>query len=250
MLGTLGIINGLLATDRQRRQAGRNLSGKPVLEWVARQMTDSCRLNGVIVLTDDSEENAFIQVLTPLDIPVFVSKINEPLAAVLQALEQYNAESCVLIGMDWPLIDPTIVDRLIRSAENATCDYAAYQFECSCFAMGKPFGMFPEWYRTKTLYRAARKAADPLHRLFPGLYFIENKDRYDVELLPAPAELDKDDVRLTVEDEEDWEHVVQIFDAIRSHDDDINWKRISHLLHFQPDLRRKMAKQNQLFSKK
>lgn len=250
MLGTLGIINGLLTDDRQRRQAGRSLSGKPVLEWVARQMTDSCRLNGVIVLTDDSEDNAFIQMLTPLDIPVFVSKTNETLAAILQALEQYNAEACVLIGMDWPLIDPTIVDRLICSAENATCHYAAYQFECSCFAMGRPFGMFPEWYQTKTLYKAARKAFDPLHRIFPGLFFIDNKDHYDVQLLPAPTELDREDVRLTIEDEEDWEHAVQICDAMKSQDEEIDWRRITHLLHSQPELRKRMAKRNTLFSKK
>ena len=251
MLGTLGIINGLLATDRQRRQAGRNLNGKPVLEWVARQMTDSCRLNGVIVLTDDSEENAFIQLKTPLDIPVFVSKTGETLGAILQALEQYSAQSCILIGMDWPLIDPTIVDRLIRGAENASCHYAAYRFECSCFSMGRPFGMFPEWYETKSLYKADRKAIDPMHRLFPGLHFLENHDRYDVALLPAPSELDREDVRLTIEDEEDWEHVVQIFDAMtKSHNGEFDWQRIAHLLHFQPELRKRMAKRNHLFTRK
>ncbi|MDR1960411.1 MAG: NTP transferase domain-containing protein [Planctomycetaceae bacterium] len=235
MLGTLGIINGLLATERQRHQAGRRLSGRPVLEWVARHMTDSCRLNGVIIVTDHSEENAFIRMITPPDIPVYLTKSSETLKAVLEALESYNAESCVLIGMDWPLIDSTIVDRLIHAAEKKTpCQYAAYKFQNYCFAAGRPFGMFPEWYQVKALRHAASRVSNPIYREFPGLYFLENSG-HAIELIPAPEGLDQDNVRFTIENEEDWEHVVQIFDAMGSPDDEVDWHKIRQFLIHQPD---------------
>jgi len=246
MLGTLGIINGLLVTEHQRRQASRSLNGKPVLEWVARQMTDSCCLDGVIIVTDNSEENAFIQMLAPLDVPVFVARTNETLKALTESLETFPAETSVLIGMDWPLIDSMLVDRLIRAAkENSLCRYAAYRFECSCFAAGRPFGMFPEWYRSQALHEANRKATDPIHRKFPGLYFLESCPSDALERIPAPSELDREDIRLTVEDEEDWEHVVQIFDAMGS-EDDTDWYRICELLIQQPELRSRMAHCNKI----
>ena len=233
MIKTLGIINGLLATDRHRRNVSRTLGGKTVLEWVARQMTDSLRLDGVVVVTDHSEENMFVKMMTPLDVPVFMTNAADTLSALSKTLESFQAEHCVYIGLDWPLIDSQLIDRLIIAAEsNPNGKYAAFQFDKDSdkgdSRKGRPFGMFAEWYEVKALHRANRKATDPIHRAFPGLYFLECAEKPSLTLIPAPQPFCEHDLCLTIENEDDWDNVTMIFEAIDA--DNIHWRHIAERL--------------------
>lgn len=244
MLKTLGIIDGLLTTDRQRRNASRTLGGKTVLEWVARQMTDSAQLDGVVMMTDESEENGFIRMMTPLDVPVFMTNAKDTLAAMSAVLENFSAKNCVYIGLDWPLIDSYLVDRLIIAGEaNPNGQYAAFQFKNShCSVSGKPTGMFAEWYRSSAIAQASRNAVDPMHREYPGMYFLEQAPKESLTLIQAPPQLDRDDIRLTIENEDDWENMVMIFESIDA--DNIQWNCIADAILHQPHLRKAMSHHN------
>jgi spore coat polysaccharide biosynthesis protein SpsF (cytidylyltransferase family) len=65
---------------------------------------------------------------------------------------------------------------------------------------------------------------------------------FNVRLLPLPAALDREDLRLRIDGEEDWEHAQVIFDAIGH--DEWDWRRVADLLHSQPALRKRMAHLN------
>jgi len=228
VIKTLGIIDGLLATDRQRRHVSRSLGGKTVLEWVARQMTDSLRLDGVVVVTDHSEENMFVRMMTPLDVPVFTTNAADTMSALSKTLESFPADRCVYIGLDWPLIDSQLIDRLIIAAEsNPNGKYAAFEFDNDS-RKGRPLGMFAEWYDVKALHRANRKATDPIHREFPGLYFLECVEKSSLTLIPAPQPFCEHDLCLSIESEDDWDNVTMIFDSIDA--DNIQWHHIAELL--------------------
>lgn len=244
MLKTLGIVKGTLLTEKQRRHLSRRLAGKSVLEWVVRQLTDCELLDKVVVLTDKTECGDMIRSLTPVDASVYASNKEDTISCLIETLEKYPAESCVFIGADWPFLDPTLVEQLIRAAyetDNA-CDYAAYQFMNEFFSAGKPFGLFPEWYRAVSLIAVADYAEDEVHRQMPGCFFLDNQAKYEIELLPAPAGLDRVDIRLTFDQEDDWENILAIHDALGT--DDFDWRKLSNLLHYQPQIRQRMARLN------
>jgi spore coat polysaccharide biosynthesis protein SpsF (cytidylyltransferase family) len=94
--------------------------------------------------------------------------------------------------------------------------------------MGRPLGMFAEWYDVKALHRANRKATDPIHREFPGMYFLECADKTNLTLIPAPQPFCEHDLCLTFESEEDWDNITMIFDSIDA--DNIHWHHIAELL--------------------
>jgi spore coat polysaccharide biosynthesis protein SpsF (cytidylyltransferase family) len=54
--------------------------------------------------------------------------------------------------------------------------------------------------------------------------------------------LDRDDVRLVIEGEEDWEHVQEIVEALGQ--DNLDWRTLAELLKYQPGLRGNMARLN------
>ena len=216
MLKTLGIVKGMLLTDRQRHHVARRLEGKPVLEWVVRQMTDSELLDGVVVTAEEGPCGDLVRKLSPVDVPVYLTKAKDTATAVQDTLEHFSAESCVLIGADWPFLDSELVDRLIRTARRTeNCDYAAYQFMNEIFSAGRPYGLFPEWYRSSSIRGLAAKSDDPIHRQMPGTFFLDNKDTCRVAMLQIPAGLDRvEEMRFTFDDEDDWDNILELHNAL------------------------------------
>ena len=244
MIRTLGIIKGTLLTPKQRRSLARRLGGKTVLEWVVRLMTDSELLDGVVVVSDDGEDGALIRRHIQADVPVISSYAADTWGCLVDVLEMFPADNCLFIGADWPFVDPTLIDKLIRAAEMETdCDYAAYQFMNEIFSAGRPYGLFPEWYRVEALFTANSEASNNLHRHLPGSFFLDHQGKYHVELLPAPPGLDRKDVRLTCDLDDDWENILTLYDALGA--GACEWEKLSDLLDNQPHLRRRVAKLNQ-----
>jgi spore coat polysaccharide biosynthesis protein SpsF (cytidylyltransferase family) len=216
MLNTLGIVKGALLTDKQRHHVARYLEGKSVLEWVVRQMTDSVHLNGVVVIAEEGPRGDLVRKLSPFDVPVFSTKAQDTATAVQDTLEHFSAEACVLIGADWPFLDSELIDRLIRTARRTeNCDYAAYQFMNEIFSAGRPYGLFPEWYRSSSIRKLASKSEDPSHRQMPGTFFLDHRDTYRVATLQIPAGLDKvEEMKFTFDDEGDWDNILELHGAL------------------------------------
>ena len=108
-------------------------------------------------------------------------------------------------------------------------------------------GVYAEWFQTAALRRAAKSAKSPPDREHVTRYMYSHPEKFNIRLIPAPPEIDRDDVRLTVDIEEDWDHTLAIFDALGP--DEVDWRRIVELLDHQPALRRRMAALNREYAR-
>lgn len=245
---TLGVVDACFGTHRSRSKAARKLGGKSVLEWVVRRATDSLRLDGVIVVTCDVPENGFVANLVPLDVPVYVGRQRDPLGCLAGALEEYQPEAAVRIAAHCFFVDPILLDRLVITAqEHSGCDYVGYCSRDGRPAVLSPVEVYGEWVRATSVWEAARRARSPLDRAHPTRYVYSHPERFHVRFIRAPAQIDRDDVRLSVDIEEDWEHTVAIFEALGP--DQLDWQRIADLLDHQPALRSRMAALNRVHAK-
>jgi spore coat polysaccharide biosynthesis protein SpsF len=240
MLKTLGIVDACFLTPVARTRATRRLGGKSVLEWIVRRATDCQQLNGVVVVTTDEPENSMVGQLVPHDVPVFCAAKSDALGCFAAALEKYPCEAAVRLGVDCPFIDSMLVDRLVVTAdEHRDCDYVGYSLRDGRPAVVSPVGMFAEWVRTSAVHKANQKAKSPLERNSATRYLYSHPERFQLQFIPVPEQFDRDDIRLTVDVEEDWEHALTIVDALGP--DELDWRRIANLLDHQPALRRRMA---------
>lgn len=243
MLQTLGIIRACFADAATRSKVRRRLRGKTVLEWVVRRVTDCARLNGVIVVTDNRPENAFVLDQVPLDVPVVVGRQTDALGRVLGALDTYPANAVVQVLGENPFIDPGLIDRLVTTADSHPgVDYASYCSRNGRPAILSPVGVYAEWFRTAALRRSAKKALSAQERQDVTRYLYSHPEKFQLRLIPAPEQIDRDDVRLSVDMPEDWEHATAILEALGS--DEFDWQRIADLLDHQPHLRQRMADMN------
>lgn len=243
MLKTLGIVQACCHARQFCCRAARKLGGRSVLELVIRHVTDSLRLDGVIVLVCDEADHRFMRNLVPSDVPIFVGTKPDSLGRFSQALEQYAAQAVVRVRGDHLFIDPALIDRLIITAEeHPQCDYVTYRSRDGQPAILSPVGVYAEWIRSHALHKAARHAKHTEDREHVTRYIYSHPEKFNLRLIPAPAEIDRDDVRLTVEMEEDWDHILTLYEALGP--EKMDWRRITNLLDQQPALRSRMAAMN------
>jgi spore coat polysaccharide biosynthesis protein SpsF len=243
MLNNLGIVQACFRSSHFRGNALRKLGGRSLLEWVTRRVTDSMRLDGVIVACD-AEDHDVIRRLVPSDVPVFSGGNGDALSRLAKSLEQYPAENVVCIRGDNVFIDPVLIDRLVTAAEaSPNCDYVSYHSRDGQPAILSPVNVYAEWFRAGALRKADRSARGEVDREHVTRYFFAHPEKFDLRLIPAPSEIDREDVRLTVDIEEDWEHVLAIIEALGP--EPLDWQRIARLLDHQPALRSRMAALNQ-----
>lgn len=243
MLKTLGIVQACCHARQFRCRAARKLGGRSVLEWVIRHVTDALRLDGVIVLVCDEADHRFMRNLVPHDVPIFIGCKQDSLGRFAQALEQYAAQAVVRVRGDTLFVDPALIDRLITIAEeHPQSDYVSYCSRDGQPAILSPVGIYAEWFRSNALHKAARHAKHPEEREHVTKYIYSHPEKFNIRLIPAPPEIDREDVRLTIEMEEDWDHVLTIYEALGP--EKMDWRRIANLLNQQPALRNRMAALN------
>ena len=243
MLKTLGIVQACYQSPRFRSFVSRRFGRHSLLEWVIRRVTDCVWLDGVIVVTSRGPAELSVGELVPADVPVFVGDHASALQRFLRALEAYPAEAVVRVRGDNAFIDPGLIDRLVTTAQShPDCDYVSYCSRDGRPAILSPVGIYAEWFRTSALRRAARAVKTAAEGEHVTQYIYSHPEKFHVRLIPAPEEIDRDDVRLSVDIEEDWDHALAIFDALGP--DELDWRRIADLLDHQPALRQRMAALN------
>ncbi len=240
MLNTLGIIE--VRQEAQRNWSiGRKLGGKSILERVVRRVTDSERLDQVVVLCA-SAQLASVRGLVPSDVEVVATENSDLLSTAIATCRRLNVKSLVHVSHENPFVDPELIDRLVNTADaHPNCDYIGY-----CRGDGRPavlthMGMLAEWCSVAALCQAARGVSVDRRHLTASLY--AHPEQFNVRLLPVPVELDREDLRLRLDGEEDWEHAHVIYEALGH--DEWDWRQVVELLHGQPALRSRMAHLNQ-----
>ena len=122
---TLGIIPSRYGSSRFPGKPLADLAGKPLVAWVVEAVKKAKSLDGVIVATDDTRIVEAVEsyggkaVMTPSELPSGTDRI----ACAAGAF----ADDDILVNIqgDEPLIDPSLIDRLVaRLKEDAKWDMA------------------------------------------------------------------------------------------------------------------------------
>lgn len=245
MLKTLGcvLLSSSEATpisDHVGAFASRQLAGTPLVDWVVRRATEAQRLSDVVVIIPRGCNETELRELVPPNVQIFVSEKNDGLAQVCDCLESFPAEAVVRIRIESPLVDPSLLDRLITALEGEPAiDYATFAATDGASLLHAQLGLIAEYCRSAALTRANLKATEAGHRSDPMHFVRSHPEEFALRLLPVPKELDRDDLRLSLKNQEDWEHAEQVVEALGA--DELDWHRIARLLDRQPALRERMA---------
>lgn len=235
-------IDGLSPRSPIAGIARRRFAGKTLLEWVVRRVSDSLGIDQIVALAGDDPLARNLVAHCPPDISVLRSRAADPLGRLADAVREVACTGVVRINVCHPFIDPDLIDRLVAAAAEARCDYAGYALGDGRPAIESPLGVFAELCSTPAILRADRLANQPQDRLETTRFLYQRPDLFAARWLPVPRQIDRDDLRLAIRDEEDWEHVQLVLDALGP--ESLDWQYIASLLDRQPMMRARMADRN------
>jgi spore coat polysaccharide biosynthesis protein SpsF len=237
-------IDGLRPGSPLAGIARRLFGGKTLLEWVVRRISEAQRIAGIVVLAGNDGLSRSLCASCPPGARVYQAAARDALGCMAEAAQALSGQALVRLNVSQPFVDPDLIDRLIAAAEAEPCDYASYAFHNGRPVSQSKLGVCGEWCGRDALLRADELATDAADRVEATRLLASRPDLFTQRLIPVPSQLDRDDLRLAIRDEEDWEEIQLVLDALGP--ESLDWQYIASLLDRQPAMRARMAQRNRL----
>jgi len=228
------VITARMGSTRLRGKAMMSILGKPMLEHVVERTQRSRLIDEIVVATTtNQEDDVIVELAKKLGVGIYRGSSEDVLNRTLKAAKSVNGDTIVQINGDCPLIDPKLTDALIQSYLEIKPDYATNSRLKRTF----PLGLDVEVFSTKSLEQIEKTIKDPSVREHVTLYYYEHPEKYKILSIEAPPELDRPDLRLTVDTEEDLQLVREIYRKLYEKDPSFTTKQIIELIDRKPHLK-------------
>jgi spore coat polysaccharide biosynthesis protein SpsF len=227
----VAIVQARMRSTRFPGKVMREIVGKPVLWHVINRLKKAKFIDKIIVATTDSEsDRAVIKLAEHLGIDSYAGSQDDVLDRYYQASKEYDAGIIVRVTADCPLIDPQIVDKVISHyLENKDkLDYVRS-------GLSFPDGVGDtEVFSFATLGKAWKEARLLSEREHVTPYIWKNPEIFRI----ATVENDEDlsDMRLVLDDENDFLVVAEIFSNLYKEGETFHLKDILNFLSRTPEL--------------
>jgi len=180
--------------------------GEPLLAHLVRRARAVPSLNGIILATTTNDADDVLEELArELGVGCFRGSERDVLGRVLAAASTGSAELVVELTGDNPLIDPAIIETVIRTFVANEADYVS-----NTHVKSFPDGMDVQVLRPETLARSASMTEEPLHREHVTLHIREHPQLFRAIHVVAPPELHWPELSVTLDEWGDYELIRRV----------------------------------------
>ena len=197
-----------------------------VLDYVINQLKHSKLLGKIIIATTNLEEDdVIVDFAKKNEIEYFRGKSTDVLDRYYKCAEKFSLTNILRITSDDPLVDPTIIDELIRNYQETDCDLASIETSVenninnakskNLSGYPYPIGLNAQIFSFSALERTWKNAKLPSEREHVSPYMMKNSDIFRQFHLRNPIKIPP--LRLTIDKEEDLELCRNIISKISKH---------------------------------
>ena len=226
----VAIIQARMGSTRLPGKVLMELAGEPMLARCVNRTRRAQTLNEVVVATTvKPADDAIVRLCDEHNWPCFRGSEEDVLDRYYHAAIAHRADVVVRITSDCPLIEPEIVDRVVREFLDLQpeADYACNVLPRRTF----PRGLDTEVMRFDVLERAWREDDNPAWREHVTLYIQCNPDLFRIHGITN--EVDYSHMRWTVDIPEDLAFVRCIYDHFGH--DRFSWREVLAVLEQHPE---------------
>lgn len=237
------IIQARMGSTRLPQKILREFyDGKTLLETVINnlQRVDDAK---VIVATSINPNNdELVEFLEERNIPVFRGSENDVLGRFIGAAEANKVDKIVRICSDNPFLDWHGVEALIEKAQNSDADYIGFRIN-DMPSIKTHFGFWGEYVTLNALKRVASTTDEKPAHEHVTIHVYTHPDEYKCEWIECPEYLQgRNDIRLTVDNEEDFINAQQVFSSLRELNPDFGLEDVVAYIDSHVELHESMKK--------
>jgi spore coat polysaccharide biosynthesis protein SpsF len=212
----VGII--LLARMKSSRLLNKHslkINGRILLDYLLERLKKSKEIDEIILATTfDKTDDVLEELAKKENIKYFRGEIDDVLDRVIKCAEKNNLDIIVRITGDSPFIEPEQIDRLVKEFRNNNYDYLSLKTKDGVPIILSGFGLAVEVVSLDALKKAysLTKNKVDLEHVTPFIY--KNPQIFKVKFLDYPKlkEFNHNDLRLTVDFQEDLENMKEIIE--------------------------------------
>jgi len=173
----VAVIQARMSSTRLPGKVLKTASGRTMLDRMLERVRKSTMIDQVIVATTtDPSDNAIVRACHRYDTEVYRGSLLDVLDRYYQAAKQYQANIIVRLTGDCPLIDPRLIDDVVKALVDQQVDFACNRLPPP-FARTYPIGLDVEASTIAALENAWRNADQKHERehVFPYLYAVPGR---------------------------------------------------------------------------
>jgi spore coat polysaccharide biosynthesis protein SpsF len=203
------VVPGRMGSSRYPGKTMADLAGHPSLWHIVERLKKATLLDGIVVATTtDPRDDVIRACAETAGVPCFSGSEEDVMDRTLRAAQSVGAATIVTVTGDCPLVDPTIVDKVVRAYVDDEPDYASNRL----FGYKYPIGLDVEAYTTASLERVEKIALEPRDREHVTLYYYEHPDEFELLGIEPEEHQRRPGLRLTLDTAADLELIRAIYE--------------------------------------
>ncbi|MCS6800882.1 MAG: NTP transferase domain-containing protein [Chloroflexota bacterium] len=203
---TLALIQARLSSSRLPGKVLADIGGRPMILHVVERVRAAATVDRVVVVTSDrADDDPLAALLARCALPYFRGSLEDVLDRYYRAACHYGGETIVRITGDCPLIDPAVIDTVVRAHHASGADYTTNTLRYTY-----PDGLDVEVFSFAALERAHREARKPSEREHVTPY-LRNPERFRVKNVEHAVDLSPRQLRWCVDSADDLTFVRAVY---------------------------------------
>ena len=225
-----------MTSTRLPGKSMKKIVGKPMLELLVERIKHCKKIDQIVIATTDNPSDDIIEELAKkMSVGCFRGSEDDVLERVLHSAKSFEADIILELWGDSPLMDHHILDDLIEY-------YLQNDFDCvgttlPNFPKTFPLGLSALMFSTKILEDVERLTQNPVDRENVSNYIYEHPEIYKIAQLPCPPELNYPNIRLTVDEQKDFDLIKIIFENLYPTNPNFSASDAIKFLNSNPDIR-------------
>ncbi len=198
----------------------------------------------VIATTMNQNDNAIAALAKSKQVPFFRGSENDVLQRFIDTAKYFGFEKIVRICADNPLLDIQGTLQLYDLKLSNNWDYLAYRVVGNKPSILSHLGFWGEWVTLNAFEKIRTATNEKVYHEHVTNYLYLHPELFKTELHDAPALVFKrDDIRLTVDRQEDFDIVAGIYEKLKSLSLPLTIVNIINVVDNHPEYLVRMAKQ-------
>lgn len=236
-LNIVTLIQARSGSSRFPKKILMPLCGKTLIQRMIERIQEA-KLTGTIVVitTTDSSDDIIENICTENGINFYRGHPTDLLDRHFKAALEYNADAVVKIPSDCPLIDPGVIDRVLKyySDNSGTYDYVSNLHPATY-----PDGNDVEVMSMPSLKIAWENASKDFEREHTTPYIWENTDKFRLGNVEWETGLDYSmSHRFTIDYMEDYLFIKAVYDELYDSNPEFSLNDILELLERKPEIKK------------
>lgn len=207
---TVALILVRMDSIRLPGKAMIKIAGKPILGHIISRVQQAKLVDEVVVCTSVSQNNDVIeQYCSSINVSCFRGDESDVSTRMLDALLFHNATVGVTVFGDCPLVDPSIIDQVVKCYMASDYDFVGNDLKTTY-----PPGMEAEAFSVDIFAKAINRTPELSVREHGTLVLRGAPEKYKLYNIAAPAHLNRPELEIEVDEAIDIEVIEPIISRL------------------------------------